>query len=209
MAEGARAATDAGADMLDINMGCPAKKVTSGYSGSALMRDLDHAMSLIEATIAATHLPVTLKMRLGWDHSSLNAPELARRAEQGRRPAGHRPRPHALPVLRRGCRLGRDPPREGGRDDSGDCERRLSLDRRRRADACGERRRRHHGRAGGLWQAVVPRPCRCLFGERYSASSTARTSARRAGSAPLRGNARALRRGPRRALRPQAPWLVR
>ena len=81
MAEGARAATDAGADIIDINMGCPAKKVTNGYSGSALMRDLDHALRLIEATVTATSLPVTLKMRLGWDHSSLNAAELARRAE--------------------------------------------------------------------------------------------------------------------------------
>ncbi|HZP18666.1 MAG TPA: tRNA dihydrouridine synthase DusB [Bauldia sp.] len=81
MAEGARAATDAGADIIDINMGCPAKKVTNGYSGSALMRDLDHALSLIEATVAATPLPVTLKMRLGWDRASLNAPQLARRAE--------------------------------------------------------------------------------------------------------------------------------
>ncbi len=82
MAEGARAATDAGADIIDINMGCPARKVTSGYSGSALMRDLDHALTLIEATVGATPLPVTLKMRLGWDHNSLNAPELARRAER-------------------------------------------------------------------------------------------------------------------------------
>ena len=82
MAEGARAATDGGADVIDINMGCPAKKVTTGYSGSALMRDLDHALKLIEATVAATPRPVTLKMRLGWDHSSLNAPELACRAEQ-------------------------------------------------------------------------------------------------------------------------------
>jgi nifR3 family TIM-barrel protein len=82
MAEGARAATDAGADIIDINMGCPAKKVTSGYSGSALMRDLDHAQSLIEATMNATPLPVTLKMRLGWDDRTINAAELARRAEQ-------------------------------------------------------------------------------------------------------------------------------
>ena len=82
MAEGARAATDAGADVIDINMGCPAKKVTSGYSGSALMRDLDHALRLIEATVSATPLPVTLKMRLGWDDRSINAPELAARAEQ-------------------------------------------------------------------------------------------------------------------------------
>jgi nifR3 family TIM-barrel protein len=81
MGEGARAATDAGADVIDINMGCPAKKVTGGYSGSALMRDLDHALALIEATVAATDRPVTLKMRLGWDELTINAPELARRAE--------------------------------------------------------------------------------------------------------------------------------
>jgi tRNA-dihydrouridine synthase B len=81
MAEGARAATDAGADIIDINMGCPAKKVTTGYSGSALMRDLDHALRLIQATVEATPLPVTLKMRLGWDDKAINAPELARRAE--------------------------------------------------------------------------------------------------------------------------------
>ncbi|MBL6431578.1 MAG: tRNA dihydrouridine synthase DusB [Alphaproteobacteria bacterium] len=81
METGARLAEDAGADIVDINMGCPAKKVTSGYSGSALMRDLDHALRLIEATVAAVKVPVTLKMRLGWDHDSLNAPELAARAE--------------------------------------------------------------------------------------------------------------------------------
>lgn len=81
MAEGARAAADAGADIIDINMGCPAKRVTTGYSGSALMRDLDHALTLIEATVAASPVPVTLKMRLGWDERSINAPELARRAE--------------------------------------------------------------------------------------------------------------------------------
>ena len=82
MAEGARIAVDAGADLIDINMGCPARHVTGGESGSALMRDLDHALKLIEATIAAVKVPVTLKMRLGWDDRSLNAPELARRAEQ-------------------------------------------------------------------------------------------------------------------------------
>jgi tRNA-dihydrouridine synthase B len=62
-------------------MGCPARHVTGGQSGSALMRDLDHAVRLIEATISAVKVPVTLKMRLGWDDRSLNAPELARRAE--------------------------------------------------------------------------------------------------------------------------------
>ena len=81
MAEGARVAEAAGAEIIDINMGCPARHVTGGQSGSALMRDLDHAMTLIEATIAAVKVPVTLKMRLGWDERSLNAPELARRAE--------------------------------------------------------------------------------------------------------------------------------
>ncbi len=81
MAEGARVAQDIGATIIDINMGCPARQVTGGLSGSALMRDLDHALRLIEATVAASSVPVTLKMRLGWDHDSLNAPELARRAE--------------------------------------------------------------------------------------------------------------------------------
>src|SRR6478735_10684154 len=81
MAEGARIAEAGGADIIDINMGCPARHVTGGQSGSALMRDLDHAVSLIDATIAAVKVPVTLKMRLGWDDHTRNAPELARRAE--------------------------------------------------------------------------------------------------------------------------------
>ena len=81
MAEGARIAEAGGADIIDINMGCPARHVTGGQSGSALMRDLDHAQRLIEATISAVKVPVTLKMRLGWDDRSHNAPELARRAE--------------------------------------------------------------------------------------------------------------------------------
>ena len=81
MTEGARIAEAAGAEIIDINMGCPARHITGGQSGSALMRDLDHAVRLIEATVCAVKVPVTLKMRLGWDASSLNAPELARRAE--------------------------------------------------------------------------------------------------------------------------------
>lgn len=82
MAEGARIAEGEGADVVDINMGCPAKKVTGGYCGSALMRDLDHAVSLIDAVVEAVSVPVTVKMRLGWDDESRNAPELAFRAEQ-------------------------------------------------------------------------------------------------------------------------------
>ena len=81
MAEGARMAEGLGADIIDINMGCPAREVTGKLSGSALMRDLDHAESLIHAVIGAVTIPVTLKMRMGWDHASLNAPDLARRAE--------------------------------------------------------------------------------------------------------------------------------
>jgi nifR3 family TIM-barrel protein len=81
MAEGARIAEAQGAMIIDINMGCPSKQVTNGASGSALMRDLDHAQSLIEATVSAVQVPVTLKMRLGWDVDSINAPELAQRAE--------------------------------------------------------------------------------------------------------------------------------
>ena len=81
MADGARMAERAGADIIDLNMGCPAKEVTGGSSGSALMRDLDLAESLIRAAVQATDRPVTLKMRLGWDADSLVAPELAARAE--------------------------------------------------------------------------------------------------------------------------------
>jgi tRNA-dihydrouridine synthase B len=82
MAEGARIAERVGADIIDINMGCPARHVIGGEAGSALMRDLDHALTLIDAVVRAVDVPVTLKMRLGWDDRSRNAPELARRAEQ-------------------------------------------------------------------------------------------------------------------------------
>src|SRR5437764_1569903 len=82
LAKGAAMAEAAGADIIDINMGCPAKEVTGALSGSALMRDLDLAEALISAAVEATARPVTLKMRLGWDEASRNAPELAVRAEQ-------------------------------------------------------------------------------------------------------------------------------
>lgn len=81
IAGGARTAEAAGADVVDLNFGCPAKEVTGAASGSALMRDLDHACRLIEAAVSATDRPVTVKMRLGWDDASRNAPELAARAE--------------------------------------------------------------------------------------------------------------------------------
>jgi tRNA-dihydrouridine synthase B len=81
MAEAAKYVQGQGARIIDINMGCPAKKVTTGACGSALMRDLDQAIRLIEAVIGAVTIPVTLKTRLGWDDLTLNAPELAQRAE--------------------------------------------------------------------------------------------------------------------------------
>jgi nifR3 family TIM-barrel protein len=81
MAEAARQVEASGAALIDINMGCPAKKVTNGYSGSALLKTPDHALSLIEAVVNAVSIPVTLKTRLGWDNDSLNAAEVARRAE--------------------------------------------------------------------------------------------------------------------------------
>jgi tRNA-dihydrouridine synthase B len=81
MAEAARQVADRGARMIDINMGCPAKKVTNGYSGSALLKTPDHALSLIEAVVAAVDIPVTLKTRLGWDDNCLNAASVAARAQ--------------------------------------------------------------------------------------------------------------------------------
>lgn len=82
MRKAARVVEDNGARIIDINMGCPAKKVTNGLSGSALMKDLDHAVSLIEAVVDEVSIPVTLKTRLGWDDACLNAPVLAKRAEE-------------------------------------------------------------------------------------------------------------------------------
>ena len=82
LAEAARIAQGQGAPMIDINMGCPAKKVVGGLSGSALMREPDLALALIEAVVKAVKVPVSVKMRLGWDHDCLNAATLARQAEQ-------------------------------------------------------------------------------------------------------------------------------
>lgn len=81
MGKAAKIAENNGANIIDINMGCPARRVTTGYSGSALMRDLDHALTLIDAVVKAVNVPVTLKMRLGWDHDTINAPQLAKRAQ--------------------------------------------------------------------------------------------------------------------------------
>lgn len=81
MAEAAKMNEARGAALIDINMGCPAKKVVGGMAGSALMRDEDNALRIIEAVVQAVKIPVTLKMRMGWDHDNLNAPSIARKAE--------------------------------------------------------------------------------------------------------------------------------
>src|SRR4029078_8677976 len=81
MAEAAKLNEDRGAALIDINFGCPVKKVVNGHAGSALMRDEIHAARILEATVKAVKLPVTLKMRTGWDHGSRNAPRLARIAQ--------------------------------------------------------------------------------------------------------------------------------
>ncbi len=81
MGEAAKLNEDRGAAIIDINMGCPVRKVTNGDAGSALMRDLDHAGAIIRACVDAVRVPVTVKMRMGWDHDSLNAPDLARIAQ--------------------------------------------------------------------------------------------------------------------------------
>ncbi|WP_242147099.1 tRNA dihydrouridine synthase DusB [Sphingomonas sp. BAUL-RG-20F-R05-02] len=81
MGEAAKLSEDRGAAIIDINMGCPVRKVTSGDAGSALMRDLVSAAAIVRGVVDAVKVPVTLKMRMGWDHSSLNAPELAHIAE--------------------------------------------------------------------------------------------------------------------------------
>ena len=125
----------AGADIIDINMGCPAKHVANRQSGSALMRDLDHALTLIEATVGAVAVPVTLKMRLGWDDRSINAPELARRAEAAGVRMITRAWPHALPVLQGHGRLGRGARGQGRDLDSARRQRRHPELRRRRRGA--------------------------------------------------------------------------
>ena len=106
MAEAAKLNEQRGAAIIDINMGCPVKKVVNGDAGSALMRDLPLAAAIIDATVKAVSVPVTLKMRMGWDHDSLNAPELARIAEDLGRQDDHRPRPHPQPDVQGLGRLG-------------------------------------------------------------------------------------------------------
>ncbi len=177
MGEAARIAEDSGAAIIDINMGCPAKKVTAGYAGSHLMRDLTLAVDLIRAAVRAVRIPVTLKMRLGWDAGSLNAPELGRLAES-----------EGVAMLtvhgRTRCQF------YAGRADWGAIravkaavsipgrrQRRLRQPRRRRFDAGGVRRRRRDDRQGGDRAALDRRRRRALSGDGFDSR---RARARRA-----------------------------
>ena len=99
MAEAARLNADRGAALIDINFGCPVKKVVNGQAGSALMREEGLAARILEAIVKAVDLPVTLKMRTGWDDGNRNAPKLAQIAERAGIKHDHDSRPHALPIL--------------------------------------------------------------------------------------------------------------
>ena len=208
MAEAARIAAGEGADIIDINMGCPAKKVTGGYSGSALMRDLDHALSLIDAVIGAVDVPVTVKMRLGWDEATLNAPLLARRAEQagvkmvtihGRtrcqfyqgkadwRAIARVKQAVSIPVVA-----------NGDVGDAGRC----------RGNPRAVRRRRRDGRPRPLRRAVDGRQHRAGGRRGGRPATPGPASAGRLRRRPLRGHAVALRRRKRAEAGAQASRLV-
>ena len=183
MAEGARIAEDAGAAVIDINMGCPAKHVTNGASGSALMRDLDHALTLIEAVVQAVEVPVTLKMRLGWDDRSRNAPNACAARRRCRRAACDSAWPHPLPILQRPRRLGRGARRQSSGHIpvvvNGDIESFDDADR----GARGLAGRRGDGRPRRARPAVVSRPARALSRDRQRASRRRVQRATRARSA--------------------------
>ena len=158
MAEAAKLNEQRGAAIIDINMGCPVKKVVNGDAGSALMRDLPLAASIIAATVKAVSVPVTLKMRMGWDHASLNAPELARIAED----LG------AQMITVHGrtrCQMYKGSadwsfvcPGQAGDVASGDRQRRHLLDRGQPNRARPVGRRRGDDRPRRLWPAMVAWP---------------------------------------------------
>ncbi len=132
MAEAAKLNEDRGAAIIDINFGCPVRKVVGQYAGSALMREVPLATKLMEATVKAVSVPVTVKMRMGWDHASLNAPELAHIAEDLGVKHDHRPRPHAQPDVQGRGRLGLRAQGQGRGVDPGDRQRRHLRDRGQR-----------------------------------------------------------------------------
>ncbi len=157
MAEAARIAADRGADLIDINFGCPVKKVAVGQqAGSALMRDEAAAGAILEATVNAVAVPVTLKMRMGWDHASLNAPRLARLAEQTGIRMVTRSWAYPPAVLQRRRRLGLHRGGQGGGRNSGHRQRRHPDRGRRGRGVAPVGGRRRDDRARLLRPALVP-----------------------------------------------------
>ena len=106
MAEAAQIVEGMGADIVDVNMGCPVPKIAKHNAGCSLMREPEHAARVISAMAKAVKIPVTVKMRAGWNDRARNAPELARMVQDAGRRRGHHPRPHGGAVLQRVCRLG-------------------------------------------------------------------------------------------------------
>ena len=155
MAEAAKLNEDRGAAIIDINMGCPVKKVVNGEAGSALMRDLKLAAAIIDATVKAVSVPVTLKMRMGWDHHSLNAPELARIAEDlGVRMITVHGRTRCQ-MYKGEADWALHPQGEGGGLGPGHRQWRHQHDRGRRRGARPVRRRRRDDRPRRLWPALA------------------------------------------------------
>ena len=136
MAEAAKLNEQRGAAIIDINMGCPVRKVVNGDAGSALMRDLPLAASLIEATVKAVKVPVTLKTRMGWDHVEPQRARACAHRRGPRRADDHHPRPHPLPALQGQGRLELRPPGQGSGARAGDRQRRHLLDRGCARGAC-------------------------------------------------------------------------
>ena len=208
MAETARIVAGMGARIIDINMGCPAKKVTGGLSGAALMRDLDHALSLIDAVVGAVDLPVTLKMRLGWDDACLNAADLSARARDagvrmltvhGRTRAQFYKGRADWAAIRGVANLpGRPPLVANG--DIVDADSALAALAQSGADAV-----MMAWRAGRTLEAGRDRPCPARHPR---TRDPARRGAGRSGGGPLRGHDRILRDRSGAARRAQASWLV-
>ena len=173
--EAAKLNQDRGAAIIDINMGCPVRKVVNGDAGSALMRDLKLAAAIIDATVKAVDVPVTLKMRMGWDHDSLNAPELARIAEDlGVKLITVHGRTRCQ-MYKGSADWALHPQGEGCGARAGDRQWRHLLDRGCRGGARPVGRGRRDDRARRLWPAVAARPGDALAGDRRDAAPIPRS----------------------------------
>ena len=158
MALAAQVVERLGADAVDVNMGCPVPKVAKGQAGCSLMRDPERAAAIVRAMARAVAIPVTVKMRAGWDDRELNAPELAQRLEARRRVGRHRARAHRRAGLQRARRLGPDRAGRAGGRDPGLRQRRLRRARRSRAPRARPRRGRRARRPRRAPQSLDLRP---------------------------------------------------